>query len=100
MQIAPGIGSPDWQRLDLNQEPDWQRGITIFEQRIRGRFTDAAGLLITDDDQRTAIERRWGFAILAIDCFLVKTLQAFRKGLTNTKGKSRELCVKFLTERA
>ncbi len=71
----------------------------IFERRIRGRFTDAAKFLIADDETRPAVERRWGFAVLAIDCLLVETLEAFRQGMTNTKGQSKALCVTFLSSR-
>ena len=59
----------------------------------------AVDLLIADDEGRNAKDRRWGFAILAIDCLLVETLQAFRQGLTDTRRLSKDLCVKFLTER-
>jgi hypothetical protein len=99
MQIAPGIDSTDWKKLDLDRPADWENAITIFERRIRGRFTDAIDLLISDDDTRPATERRWGFAALTLDCLLVETLQAFRLGLTNTRGKSRDLSVQFLMER-
>jgi hypothetical protein len=99
MQIAPGIDAEDWLKLDLDKPSDRERGITIFERRIRGRFTDAADFLIKDDESRAAIERRWGFAVLTLDCLLVETLQAFREGLTDTRNKSKKLCVRFLIER-
>ena len=99
MQIAPGTDAADWKKLDLFKGEDWETAVSIFERRIRGRFTDAVDFLIADDEPRQATERRWGFAVLALDCLLVETLQAFRRGLTDTRGKSRELCVQFLTER-
>ena len=99
MQIAPGIGSEAWKQLDFSDPAAWTRAIGIFERRIRGRFTDAVDFLIADDEQRPATERRWGFAILAVDSLLVETLEAFSQGLTNTKNKSKDLSVQFLTGR-
>jgi hypothetical protein len=99
MQITPGTDAADWKKLDLDNSGDWETAVSIFEQRIRGRFSDAIEFLIADDEPRPVAERRWGFAVLALDCLMVETLQAFRRGLTNTQSKSRELCVQFLTER-
>lgn len=99
MQIAPGIDARDWQQLDFAILGTWARAIEIFERRIRGRFTDAVDFLIADDEPRNPTERRWGFAILAIDCLLVETIQAFRQGLTDTRGRSKDLCVALLTQR-
>jgi len=99
MQIAPGIDATDWKKLDLDKPDEWQRAVSIFEQRISGRFTDAIDFLIADDEPRSASDRRWGFAVLALDCLLVETLEAFRQGLTDTRKKSKRLCVEFLTER-
>ncbi len=99
MEIAPGIDAGDWKQLDLNKPSDWARAIEIFERRIRGRFTEAVDFLIADDEPRNPKERRWGFAVLAIDCLLVETLEAFRQGLTDTRTRSKKLCVSFLTKR-
>jgi hypothetical protein len=99
MQIAPGIDASDWKLLDFASSDAWAKGVEIFERRIRGRFTDAVDLLVTDDESRSPKDRRWGFAILAIDCFLVETVEAFRLGLTDTRGKSRDVSVAFLTQR-
>lgn len=101
MKIAPGIEDADWKSLDLStpESPDWGRAISTLEQRLRGRFTDPVEFLIADDEKRSPPDRRFGFVILAIDCMLVETLQAFRLGLTDTRSKSQELCTVFLTTR-
>jgi len=99
MQIAPGTDAADWKKLDLNDSRNWEPAISIFDSRSRGRFTNAIEFLIADDEPRPPTERRWGFAVLSLDCLLIETLQAFRRGLTDTRNKSRELCVQFLTER-
>lgn len=97
MQIAPKTHSDEWKTLTFKHEDDWAKAIGIFEGRIRGRFTNAIDVLVADDEKKSAWDRRWGFTILAIDCLLVETLQAFREGRTDTDGVSRALSVRFLT---
>lgn len=101
MQIAPGVDAADWKCLDLSRpnSPDWERGISILGQRLRGRFTDVVDFLVEDDEKRAAADRRFGFAVLAIDCMVLETLEAFRQGLTDTRGKSAHLCASFLSQR-
>src|SRR4051812_6575358 len=98
MQIAPGIDARDWSELQFNKPEDWARAVSIFEARVRGRFTDAIDVLTADDEPKSATKRRWGFAILAIDSLLVETPQAFRRAHTDTDGLSKALSVKFLTK--
>lgn len=101
MKIAPGVDDVDWKSLDLSTpaNPDWDRGILILEHRLRGRFAEVVAFLIAEDEKRPPNERRFGFAILTIDCLLVETLEAFRQGLTDTRRKSEQLCTSFLTQR-
>ena len=102
LKIAPGIDADDWKGLQLAKpdSPDWARAISMFEHRVGRRFTDAVDFLLADDEPRPVAERRFGFAILAIDSFLVETLEAFRQGLTDTRRLSKDLCVAFLTQRS
>src|SRR5205809_837140 len=99
MRIAPGFDELDWQALQLTdpESPDWQRGITIYDARIRGRFLDPAEQLIQAETPLDRQERRFGFAVLALDCLLVETLQAFILGLTDTDRRSKEMFVSFLS---
>lgn len=101
MKIAPGVEDADWKRLDLDR-PDssgWDRGVAILEQRLRGRFAEVVDFLIAEDEKRPPQDRKFGFAVLAIDCLLVETLEAFRQGLTDTRGKSEALSTNFLSQR-
>jgi len=102
MEIAPGIDAAAWKNLDLDapDHPDWDRGISILEQRLHGRFTDVVDFLIAEDEPRAPADRRFGFAILALDCLVAETLEAFRQGLVDTRNRSRELCVTFLNQRS
>ena len=101
MQIAPGIDSSEWRTLQLDDpdSPDWDRAVEILRTRICGRFTDAADFLIKTEESKPASERRFGFAVIAIDCLLIETLAAFRDGLEDTKGRSKEIFPKFLATR-
>ncbi len=75
--------------LDLSTEEGWQVAITIFQDRIRGRFLDP----ITKIDKLPFA----GFAVLALDCLLIETLQQFREGLDQTPyGKGAKYFAKSL----
>lgn len=98
MYIAPNIHATEWRRLELADlaGPDWIRAIEIGRARIYGRYFDAVDLLINAEENLSPKKRRYGFAILAIDCLLVETIQAFKDGITDTRKKSKGLFRKFL----
>lgn len=98
MEIAPGYTVADWKTLDLsgNDAGQWQQAIRIFETRIRRRFIDPVDVLVAHE---IGLERgTFGFAILAIDCLLVETLQRFREGRSAPRENGR-LVRTFLGER-
>ena len=102
MYIAPGVHVSKWRALDLDQAPDaedWSTAREIFCARISDRYLDPVDLLVEHEAKTPALARRFGFTILAIDCLLVETLQAFRWGRADTKGKSKRAFRTFLTER-
>jgi hypothetical protein len=102
MFIAPGIDSAHWKALDLSTPTtqDWKTAISIFNQRLQTRFVDPIDHLVQLDEAVPAVERRFGFTILAVDCLLAETLEAFRRGLTDSRRMSQELCVSFLENRS
>lgn len=101
MQIAPGFDSTAWISLQLDDETssDWVTAVTIFDARIRERYINPVDFLIAAETEKRAVDRRFGFAVLAIDCLLVETLGAFLEGLENTEGDSKATFCKFLTTR-
>ena len=104
MSIAPGAPRykiADWKKLDLDtvNSQDWCKAIKILEARIRGRYLDPVDKLIEYEEPIEPENRRFGFTILAIDCLLIETLQAFIDGEKNTYQKTKRMFVKFLTER-
>jgi hypothetical protein len=99
MRVAPGgITEKDWRALDLlrHDSSDWGKAITIFRKRIEDRFIQPVDTLLESERQLPRTQRRYGFVIMAIDCLLIETLQAFRYGQVNTEGKSRPLITNFL----
>jgi hypothetical protein len=101
MQISPGVDSSEWRALKLDDpnSHDWERAISILRSRIYGRYFDPADQLILAEQSKAAYERRFGFAIVAIDCLLIETLGAFIQGLETTDGKSKATFCEFLTTR-
>lgn len=99
MQVAPGFDSAEWPSLKLDDpmSTDWEKAIFVFRTRIYGRFIDAADVLVSLDEKKPIGERRFGFAILDIDCAVVETMGAFQEGLTKTDGKSKDTFAKFLS---
>lgn len=90
-QVSPKYTVVHWERLNLSKNEAWQVAIDIFEDRFRGRFLQIMN----------AFERlpHAGFAVLALDCLLIETLQQFRMGAKETPPrKAEELFVGFMTE--
>jgi hypothetical protein len=98
-EIAPGFSSDDWKdlkaRLPANGEWEgaealWIRAIAVLQSRIQRRFLDSTSLLRANPYA--------GFAILALDCLLLETIEAFRSGMrARNTGESRAACIRLLT---
>ena len=101
MQIAPNFEAAKWKALALDDaaSADWDVAISALDSRIHERYIAPADFLVAAEKETPAIERRFGFAVLAIDCLLVETLGAFLDGLEETIGRSKEIFCKFLTSR-
>jgi hypothetical protein len=99
MQIAPHFDSSQWSRLHLDDamSKDWEEAVSVLRNRIYSRFIEPADILVSFDEKKSATERRFGFAILAIDCAVVETLGAFQEGLKNTDKKSKATFAQFLS---
>ena len=91
MRISPQYNVNDWLKLTFSTEDEWQEAIEMLEDRIRGRFLDIIHLIEG--------EIYAGFAVLALDCLLIETLQQFREGVSETpRGQSKSYFTSFLTE--
>lgn len=100
MQIAPGIDTKSWVGLNLDDDnsPDWQEAVQILKKRIESRYIEPVDLLIKYEEHLPANKRKFGFTILAIDLLLMETIQAFKEGLSDTIGKSKETFKNFLRD--
>ncbi len=90
MYISPLYKDSDWKALNLATKTDWRKAVRMVEDRLNARFFDAVK---TIDKQDFA-----GFAVLALDCLLIETLQQFREGADETpRRKGERYFVDFLT---
>lgn len=90
MQISKYYYDRDWKDLDFKREEDWKKAIDIFKDRIKSRFLDPISKIESDNYS--------GFAVIALDCLLVETLQQFIEGKDETpQTKGKEYFKKFLT---
>ena len=90
MYISPQYTDDDWRKLSFSTEDEWQKAIDIFKDRVHGRFLEPISRI---EEYIYA-----GFAVLALDCLLIETLQQFRKGVRTSSGQSETFFVRFLTE--
>ena len=86
--ISPRYTSLDWEALDLRNPKDWSKAADVVRDRLDGRFLRFASNCLKD--------KHSGFVVLAIDCLLAETIQQFRDGVTNGRGRSAEMVKRFL----
>jgi len=101
MEIAKGIQSTDYLKLNLdisNISNEWNTAFDYLEKRITERFINPINKLMEAEDDSQPYEKTFGFAILALDCLLLETIQSFYEGITNSKGKSKGIFIRFLTQ--
>ena len=79
--ISPKYRIKNWN--NAKKTGDWNLAAKIFYDRIESRYLKPVRLIANDDK----IGEFSGFAILAIDCLIIETLNQFYNGLDETKGK-------------
>lgn len=99
LQISPKYTVAFWRGLELDpdnpKQEDWLKAVDVLRDRIHGRFITPAQTLIDVDKGNT--QQTFGFAILALNCLVIETIQGFRQGVTNHTGQSRPLFRAFLS---
>ncbi|WP_142781916.1 hypothetical protein [Agrobacterium sp. T29] len=99
LQISPKYTAAFWRGLELNpdnpKQEDWLKAVDVLRDRIQGRFIKPAQTLI--DVDKVNKQQTYGFAILALDCLVLETIQGFREGLTNHTRQSGRLFREFLS---
>lgn len=85
--------SDHWASLDLSTEAGWKTAIEIFEDRLQYRYLEAVQALKAEDDAyyRKCGRRRFGFAVIALDCLLLETLAQFYEGLKDGDEAKKRL---------
>lgn len=82
MLISRNYTAKDWKSLTFKTEDEWQKAVDIFLDRIETRY------LVHID--RIIKHRTSGFAVLALDCTLIETLEQFRRGKQKTPNRKVE----------
>lgn len=82
-------------KFELNSTEDiWEKAIDIFIDRIESRYFLAIDKLMENRNRYQM--RKFGFAIVTLQCSLIDTLSKFRYGLD--KQKNQERFTSFLQE--
>jgi hypothetical protein len=90
MYISPLYRDSDWKALNLAIQSDWRKAVQMLKDRLNARFFDAVKAIDKQDFS--------GFAVLALDCLLIETLQQFKEGVGETPSrKSGKYFELFLT---
>jgi len=91
VRISPQYTVADYKKLTFSAESEWNKAIDIFKDRISGRFLEVVSCI----EENTYA----GFAVVALDCLLIETLQQFHEGVAKTpRGCSGPFFVRFLTK--
>ncbi len=106
--LCYGFCKSKWEELSLrlegNDESAWAEAIDVLERRIRERFLSSVDALFAADRKPTPLPSDPareghcvpGFAIMALCCLLIDTLQGFRESPTGTNQQF----IKFLARPA
>ncbi len=90
MRISRSFTIGQWQKLDLSVEENWGCAVEMFKDRLETRYLEHIRHLLP---MKTS-----GFAVLALDCALIETMENFKRGTRTTpSGKGKDYFVSFLT---
>ena len=81
MQISKQYFSEDWRVLKFEDEKEWLTAIDIFSDRLSSRFLKYIN--------KIEKYKYSGFAVMALDCLLIETLQQFSDGVPDNEGNSK-----------
>ncbi|WP_051254776.1 hypothetical protein [Halobacillus kuroshimensis] len=99
--LSPNHKIEDGIQLFNNLSPDsdkedWKKAIDIFIDRIQGRYLDIIHKLESVCSQDESVKN--GFSIMALNCLLIETLEQFYRGWKDSKNRSKESFISFLTQ--
>lgn len=74
-----------------NFNSKWNEAVELFNQRIQTKYFNLINYLIEGNSQKKENLRKGeGFSIVIIQCAIIETFAAFRKGLIYTVQGNRE----------
>jgi hypothetical protein len=82
MLISRNYKADHWKALRFTSEADWEKAIAIFQDRLETRYLEHIRRLLR--------HRTSGFAVLALDCVVIETMEQFRQGTQKTPYKQGE----------
>ncbi|HEY7837416.1 MAG TPA: hypothetical protein VIC54_02350, partial [Terriglobales bacterium] len=82
IKLSPSYTEKQWQAAFDGRE-DWGTAIAIVEDRIKGRWLNAADKLLDDPHA--------GFAVIAIDCIVLESLWGFMNGRPAPRGGEQQV---------
>lgn len=82
--VSPKYRVGDWRRAV--QSGDWSLKLSIFQDRLNGRYLKPIELMGRDND----IGQFAGFSIMALACLLVETLNQFYQGVDETPNDHKQ----------
>jgi hypothetical protein len=82
MKLSPQYTEEQW-NTSFDGREDWVTAIHIVEDRIKGRWLDAADQLLG--------KPHTGFAILALDCIVLESLWGFMNGKAVPRGGEKQV---------
>lgn len=87
-KISPKYRESSYLALNLkaDKNDNWDEATKIFHDRIQGRYVAPVDAIVNHASYD--IREFSGFAILAIDCLIIETLNQFHKGTDETTGKN------------
>jgi hypothetical protein len=81
LSLSPRYTEKHWNDAFDGRE-DWDTAINIVEDRIRGRWLDAADQLLSEPHS--------GFAIVALDCIVLESLWGFMNGVAVPQRQEKQ----------
>src|SRR5579872_2065741 len=95
MDICRGFSAEEWRdelqpKLTGVEEEAWTKAIDVFERRLRERFLRPIEIMLeTDTSPNGEAPIVPGFAIMALCCLLIDTLQSFYNGGRTSEATTR-----------
>lgn len=99
MKISPKYTSTDYINLQLKEtssKSDWEQAVKIFDDRYTNRFINPIYELAKS--KNIVVWEYSGFAIMALNCLLIETLNQFYYGVNDTDELIKDKSVSHINK--